>query len=110
MNYNTQRIKDYKPKEPINPQLSTHFSEYLVLAVLKHHMSEKFKNAVISDRPDIQSKGLGVEVTIAENPETMQVRAEFSKYCQGNRTELRKKRWKKVEDIRLKRFAKVLMK
>ena len=103
MNYNTRRIKEYNPQGSIKSQLFKHSAEYLVLAVLKHHIPLKYNKAVLLERPDIQLEGLGVEVTIADSRENMQTSIEFSKYCHGNNTELRKKTIEKSGKYKIKK-------
>ena len=90
MNYKTDRIINYKSECSIDKQLKKHYQEYLVLAVLKLLYPNKFKNAVLSERPDIQCGELGVEVTVADNYDEMQAYSEFNNYCRGDNPERRK--------------------
>ncbi len=77
MKLQTKRIEEYKPTKPTNSHCISASQEYRVLATLKTFFPRKFKLAYKSERPDIKTDSLGVEVTLICNPKEKEIESIF---------------------------------
>ncbi len=84
LNINTNRIKSKVCKGRIAAQLLNKSQELFVLALLKYISPDKYGDVTQSDRPDLQGKSIGIEVTCADPPEDIQSDQEFAKYCKDH--------------------------
>ena len=96
MRYNTNRVKQYKISGSLKDE--NHNREksnvFFVLAILRQFFPERFSDAKVEDKPDIQGKGIGVEVTFAESSKEMKANSVFSALCE------KEKKYKSEEIIK----------
>ena len=99
MNYNTERVKKYIPKDGIDTELRKHFQEYYVLGVMKMFYPELLIGARLSERPDIQANRIGIEVTVWDIDEELQIKSDYYKYkhFRNNNLKLKIKLREKVD-------------
>lgn len=74
----TEKVKNYHNKGALKNRKRGKSVEYFALAVLKFYYPTKFANAIKAEEPDIQSEGLGVEVTQLCSPIQRELDGAFS--------------------------------
>ncbi|SCZ79275.1 hypothetical protein [Pseudobutyrivibrio xylanivorans] len=83
MNLNTERLEKIDfCEEPSDKEIRKNYQELYVLGFLRILDSEKYKNVVLKDRPDLQGDSIGIEVTLIDSERDRQNQGEFEKYIE----------------------------